>query len=198
MTPRRPERSRKSSGEKGARSGTTVDTSSIVVNEWTLLFHAHLLDQLDRLTAATTRDERRRAEDAENRRGTPATANLKVLAALHQLMFEEIPQDPKRADYRQGATLGSGRAHWFRAKFGAGRFRLFFRFRSDVKIIVYVWVNDEETLRTYGSSTDAYYVFAGMLEKGNPPDNWDTLVAACRKKAVQDRTAALVAKRRTK
>jgi toxin YhaV len=31
-------------------------------------------------------------------------------------------------------------------------------------------------LRTYGSSTDAYAVFASMLAHGNPPDNWNELL----------------------
>ena len=37
------------------------------------------------------------------------------------------------------------------------------------------WVNDEETLRTYGRKTDAYAVFKGMLLENRPPDDWDTL-----------------------
>ncbi len=44
-------------------------------------------------------------------------------------------------------------------------------------MIVYAWVNDEDTLRTYGSRTDAYAVFARVLETGNPPDDWDALLA---------------------
>jgi toxin YhaV len=44
------------------------------------------------------------------------------------------------------------------------------------KIIVYAWVNDSKTLRTCGSATDAYAVFASMLARGNPPDNWNELL----------------------
>ena len=62
------------------------------------------------------------------------------------------------------------RKHWFRAKFGAGRFRLFFRYSTRAKIIVFAWVNDEATLRTYGARSDAYAVFRKMLDKGDPPD----------------------------
>lgn len=36
-------------------------------------------------------------------------------------------------------------------------------------------MNDENSLRTYGSKTDAYNVFKGMLDDGNPPDDWDKL-----------------------
>ncbi|MBN9505149.1 MAG: type II toxin-antitoxin system YhaV family toxin [Altererythrobacter sp.] len=43
------------------------------------------------------------------------------MEALRQLVFELIPQDPPRPDYRQGGTLGDDRKHWFRDKFGGGR-----------------------------------------------------------------------------
>jgi antitoxin PrlF len=36
--------------------------------------------------------------------------------------------------------------------------------------LVLAWVNDEETLRTYGSKTDAYAVFESMLRNNRPPD----------------------------
>lgn len=110
-------------------------------------------------------------------------SNFKLLSALQTLMFETIPADPARQEYRQGDTLGADRKHWFRAKFGGQRFRLFFRYESKAKIIVYAWVNDSDTKRTYGSKTDAYAVFRKMLARGNPPDGWDALLAASAKLA---------------
>jgi toxin YhaV len=74
--------------------------------------------------------------------------------------------------------LGPSRKHWFRAKFGGGRFRLFFRYSSSAKIIVYAWVNDNETLRTYGAKSDAYAVFKAMLDRGNPPEDWAELLTS--------------------
>ena len=97
--------------------------------------------------------------------------NTKLLAALTRLMFSRIPSDPLHKDYRQGGTLGAGNTHWFRAKFGNGRFRLFFRCSSKHRTIIFAWVNDENSLRTYGSKTDAYAVVQAMLESGNPPDD---------------------------
>ena len=38
------------------------------------------------------------------------------------------------------------------------------------------WVNDDKTLRAYGSKTDAYATFKGMLEDGNPPYNFEALL----------------------
>jgi toxin YhaV len=144
----------------------------IVVNGWTIYAHPLLLDQLEKLTAAV---EKARAKDSH---GWTRTANAKVLAAVRSLMFETVPSDPTRPEYRQGGTLGAARKHWFRAKFGNGRFRLFFRYDSRSKVIIFAWVNDDTTLRTYGSKTDAYAVFKGMLDKGNPPDDWATLIHA--------------------
>jgi toxin YhaV len=85
--------------------------------------------------------------------------------------------------------LGTDRKHWFRAKFGGGRFRLFFRYDSKSRIIVYAWVNDETTLRAYGAKTDAYAVFRGMLDKETPPDSWDALLKAARAEAAAQRIA---------
>jgi toxin YhaV len=144
----------------------------LVVNGWTIYAHPLLLDQLEKLTAAV---EKAKVKDA---RGWVRTANAKTLAAVRLLMFQTVPSDPTRSDYRQGGTLGATRKHWFRAKFGNGRFRLFFRYDSRSKIIIFAWVNDETTLRTYGAKSDAYAVFKGMLDKGDPPEDWSALLQA--------------------
>lgn len=144
----------------------------IVVNGWTIYAHPLLLDQLGKLNAAV---EKVRVKDPD---GWSRTANAKVLAAVRSLMFETIPSDPARPEYRQGGTLGASRKHWFRAKFGNGRFRLFFRYDSRSRVLIFAWVNDETTLRTYGSKSDAYAVFKDMLDKGNPPDDWAALLKA--------------------
>lgn len=129
-----------------------------IVNGWQLFGHALFLDQLDRLAAAV---EKAKAKDPS---GWQQSANAKLLAALRRLVFETIPADPTRPDYRQGATLGDGRKHWFRAKFGAGRFRLFFRYSASARIIIYAWLNDEQTLRTYGEGFGFGRFRTGRLE----------------------------------
>ena len=106
--------------------------------------------------------------------------NAKLLAVILDFVLNRVPADPADKTFRQGGTLGDDRKHWFRAKFGSGRYRLFFRFDSRAKIIVYAWVNDERSLRTYGSRTDAYKVFREMLDHGNPPDNWERLLEAAK------------------
>jgi toxin YhaV len=142
-----------------------------VVNGWTLYVHPLFLGQLERLTQAVDRAA------AKDPAGYRKSADAKLLAALRKLMFEVIPVDPARPEFRQGGTLGSDRKHWFRAKFGSGRFRLFFRYSTAARIIIFAWVNDSNSLRTYGAKTDAYAVFASMLDKGNPPENFAALMA---------------------
>lgn len=138
---------------------------------WTLLFHECLVGQLRRLQAAVTRVQQKDSS------GFGSNANTRLLAALSKLIFETVPSDPNRDEYRQGNTMGSAFRHWRRVKIGR-RFRLFFRFDSKAKIIVFAWVNDENGLRSSGSKTDPYVIFQKMLERGYPPDDWPALVAA--------------------
>lgn len=145
--------------------------SGLVIQGWRIFAHPLLLDQLEKLTTAVALSKSKHPETWHT------SADAKVLAALRQLIFETVPEDPARVEYRQGGTLGKDRKHWFRVKFGGGRFRLFFRYSSKEEAILYVWVNDETTLRTYGSKADAYAVFRKMLDSGKPPDTWETLLA---------------------
>jgi len=156
---------------------------------WRLIGHPLLLDQLDKLIAAA---ERARQSDPA---GWQGHANVKLLATLRDLMLDRVPHDPLAAEFRQGNTLGRGHRHWFRAKFGANRFRLFFRADSASRIVVYAWVNDRDTLRKAGAASDPYAVFACMLAHGNPPDDWPRLLAAAQDTAAMQRFAAVAPKR---
>jgi len=98
------------------------------------------------------------------------------LAAILKLTNEVIPQDPTLDIYRQGNTLGEHHKHWLRAKFFQ-QYRLFFRYHEPSKIIVYAWVNDENTKRAYDSKNDAYRAFTKMLKQGYPPGDWESLVS---------------------
>jgi len=100
----------------------------------------------------------------------------KLLSAVQRLIFDAIPRNPNAPEFRQGNTLGENNRQWFRAKFHQ-RFRLFFRFSSKEKVVVYAWMNDERTLRKSGSRTDPYHVFRGLLEAGDPPATMEQLLA---------------------
>jgi toxin YhaV len=99
----------------------------------------------------------------------------KLLRRIVDLVETEIPRDPGAAEYNLGNTLGPAHRHWRRARF-LGRFRLFFRYNSKAAVIIYAWVNDENTLRKAGGASDPYHLFGGMLRKGRPPDDWAALM----------------------
>ena len=111
----------------------------------------------------------------QDQRGYKSHPKVKLLAAILKLTKDSIPNDPSDAIFRQGNTLGKQNKHWFRAKFFK-RYRLFFRYSTQRKVIIYVWLNDEKILRQANSSTDPCFVFSSMLMKGNPPQDFDQLL----------------------
>ena len=142
----------------------------LVIHGWTVFAHPLFLAQLETLE--------RQVETFKQKDPSGYTKKnaSKRLAAITRLAFDVIPQDPARPEYRQGSTLGDGHKHWLRAKFFQ-QYRLFFRYHAQSRVIVYAWVNDEDSKRAYDSSADAYRVFGKMLESGHPPDDWKQLLA---------------------
>jgi toxin YhaV len=157
---------------KGKRKTARLPADSdqaLIVNGWTVFAHPLFLNQIESLLSQV---EKLRQKDPT---GYSQKNASKRLAAIAKLAFKVIPQDPTRAEYRQGGTLGNEHTHWFRAKFFQ-QYRLFFRYHAPSKLIVLAWVNDEGTLRAYESGSDAYRVFRKMLESGHPPDDWEQLL----------------------
>ena len=128
----------------------------LVIHGWTVFAHPLFMKQVEALV------EQVEVLKVEEPTGYIKKNATKRLAAIARLAFDVIPQDPARAEYRQGGTLGDDRKHWFRAKFFQ-QSRLFFRYHAAAQMIVYAWVNDEDTKRAYESSDDAYRVFCKML-----------------------------------
>jgi toxin YhaV len=141
----------------------------LIINGWCLLAHPLFLDQFEHLVSEVENIQEKNPAHYKEKNVT------RRLAAINKLIFEKIPQDPTLPEYRQGTTLGDEYKHWFRAKFFQ-QYRLFFRYHLESKIIVYAWVNDENTKRAYNSKADAYHVFKKMLTKGHPPNNWNELL----------------------
>lgn len=159
-------RCRPMTNEPGSRSPR-------VVNGWALFAHPLFLDQVETLIQQVETLQRKDSVGYVRKNAS------KRLAAMSKLAFEVIPQDPTRAEYRQGHTLGEGRQHGFRAKFFQ-QYRLFFRYHAPSQVIVYASVNDQDSQRAYESGNDAYRVFHKMLASGHPPDDWDLLLAEAR------------------
>jgi toxin YhaV len=116
---------------------------------------------------------------AEKPEALASHPKAKMLRRITDLILDEIPRDPTAVAFGLGNTLGSAHRHWRRATF-LQRFRLFFRFDSLSRIIIYAWVNDENTLRKAGARSDPYSVFARRLDDGNTPDRWDELLEDAR------------------
>lgn len=145
----------------------------LVIHGWTVFAHPLFLAQAEML-----------ALQVESLKKSDPVAYVKKnaskrLAAITKLAFDVIPQDPTRPEYRQGGTLGYKHKHWFRARFFQ-QYRVFFRYHAPSRVIVFAWVNDDDTKRAYESSDDAYRVFRKMLESGHPPDDWNQLLAEAR------------------
>jgi toxin YhaV len=151
-------------------SGEQAEQQPLVVNGWSIFAHPLFLNQLAELLTIVEGLRQKHPQDYQKKNAT------KRLAAIIKLAFEVIPQDPTRPEYRQGSTLGNEYKHWFRAKFFQ-QYRLFFRYHQESKIIVFVWVNDENSKRAYNSKTDAYRIFKNMLENGYSPNDWQALIA---------------------
>ena len=133
---------------------------SFEVNGWLILLHPLVLKRIQEWQARASKGDVR---------------SHKLLAGLNQLMLEVVPTDPGHPRFYLGHSLGPNYGHWRRAKMYQ-RYRLFFRFSSAHRSIVFIWINDENSLRTYGASTDAYATFQRMIERGTPPDDLDQLL----------------------
>ena len=137
----------------------------MIANGWSLYYHRIFKATLDELETVVARLA---ADDPVGYKSHPET---KLLASVYRAIIQLVPANPDAPDFRLGKTLGSDNTNWRRVKKGMpDRYRLFYRFASSpVKVIVYVWFNDEDTLRKTGSKTDVYEAFKRMLARGVVP-----------------------------
>lgn len=96
---------------------------------------------------------------------------VKLAYRIREADQEIIPQDPNRPEYRLTGNLKKYR----RYKQGLQRYRLFFCFSNQPKIILYLYLNDEKHLRKAGDRNDPYEEFTNLVKKGylshNPADS---------------------------
>ncbi len=145
----------------------------MIANGWSLYYFRTFKAALDELEVLVTKLA---ADDPDGYKAHPKT---KLLASVYRAVTQLVPANPDAADFRLGKTLSSANTNWRRVKKGMpDRYRLFFRFASNpVKLVVYVWFNDEDTLRKAGSKTDVYEAFKRMLARGLVPNNIAELLA---------------------
>lgn len=140
---------------------------------WTVFAHPLFIAQIEALAQQVEHFKKRDTVGYVKKNAS------KRLAAITRLAFGVIPEDPTRPEHRQGSTLSDDHKHWFRAKFFQ-QYRLFFRDHAPSKVIVFAWVNDEDTKHAYQSSDDAYRVFRQRLASSQPPGDWEQLPAEVR------------------
>lgn len=134
---------------------------------WQLFYFKLFKDALDELEQVVTQLAR---QDPAGYKVHPKT---RLLASVYKVITQLVPANPDDSAFRLGKTLGAAYANWRRVKKGMpDHYRLFFRFASSpLRLIVYVWFNDEDTLRKAGSKTDVYEVFRRMLARGEVPSS---------------------------
>ena len=139
-------------------------------NGWTIYFHrvfaeryAQLVRRAADLKASLPPDTYRQHPEA------------KLLVKMNRILRETIPANPDLPDYRLKGEL----AKFHRLK-GLGfpdRYRLFWVFSSKAKAIIYLYMNDESTLRQQGGKSDPYVVFSRLISRGQLGmdfnENWE-------------------------
>ena len=145
----------------------------MIANGWGLYYFRTFKAALDELEAVVTQ----LAQD--DPRGYKTHPKTKLLASVYKAITQAVPANPDAHEFRLGKTLGVDNTNWRRVKKGMpDRYRLFFRFASSpVKVIVYVWFNDEDTLRKAGAKTDVYETFKRMLARGEVPGSIGALLS---------------------
>ncbi len=140
-------------------------------NGWKIYYFRLFSVQLTNLEKAV---QKLKTESPDTYKHHPKT---KLLASVYNSITNRVPSDPDHKQFLLGNTLGQSYRGWRRVKQGLpNRYRLFFKFKATPKKIVYVWLNDETTLRKKGSKTDVYVVFCKMLKSNRIPDSIDTLL----------------------
>ena len=87
---------------------------------------------------------------------------VKLAKRVYTATLEVIPQNPNDPAYYLKDDLKKYR----RYKQGLERYRLFFGFSSAAKIILYLYLNDGDTLRKEGDKNDPYEIFKGFVRQG--------------------------------
>jgi len=135
------------------------DKEPPVINGWIVLGHPLFAHRYVAL-----RDDVRRLRTELDADAYVQHPTVKLFAALRRLITEIVPQDPNAPAYMLRGSL----AQYRRAK-GKGlppRYRLFWIFSTQAKAIVFLYINDETTLRKEGAKSDPYAVFERLVARG--------------------------------
>lgn len=132
------------------------------VGEYLLRYHAFYAERVSRL-----KERVKRLKETLSPEDFRGHETVKLAFRIRQADQEIIPIDPDRPEYRLHGDLRKFR----RYKQGLQRYRLMFCFSSHPKIIIYLYLNDEEHLRKGGDKNDPYAEFKKLLHRGRFPHN---------------------------
>ena len=131
----------------------------MICRGWRIFFHPIFAERF-RVLRAEVEELKARLPDAEYR----AHPQVRLLAAVVRLVREIIPENPNAPEFRLHDDLAKFR--WAKGHGLPERYRLFWAFSSTAKAIVFLYLNDEHTLRKEGSRTDPYNIFKAMVQQG--------------------------------
>lgn len=97
--------------------------------------------------------------------------DVKLFLTVRELTRDVIPSDPHHADYRLTGSLAK-----FRRTKGHGlprRYRLFWVFSDQLKVIVFLYLNESGSLRKEGARSDPYRLFLTMVSRGEIGANFE-------------------------
>lgn len=122
------------------------------------------------------RDEARRLRQSLSPHEYRQHPTVKLTAALYRLMTEIVPENPDAPEYRLSGSLSR-----FRRAKGRGlppRYRVFWTFSTRARVIIFLYVNDEASLRKEGDKHDPYAIFRRLVERGEIGDDFAANYAA--------------------
>ncbi len=92
---------------------------------------------------------------------------VKLAKRVYAATLEIIPANPNDPSYYLKDDLKKYR----RYKQGLSRYRLFFAFSNIPKIILYLYLNDKDSLRKEGGKSDPYEQFRAFVRQGKVAHN---------------------------
>jgi toxin YhaV len=102
----------------------------------------------------------------------------KLLASIQNSIKNDVPADPLHKKFMLSKSLENKYKEWRRVKQGLPpRYRMFFRFYSATKEIIFAWINSEGCIRKSGDKYDVYAIFKKMLDRGEIPKDYEQLIA---------------------
>lgn len=119
------------------------------------------------------RDEARRLKGTLPAEGYQQHPTVKLAAAVFRLVAQTVPQDPNAPECR----LRGSRSAYRRAK-GHGlppRYRLFWVFSAQAKVIIFLYLNDDTTLSKEGDKNDPYAIFERLVRRGEIGASFETI-----------------------